>query len=61
MPKMQMLITENELDDHETHLSWSGWLLVFSFGLLCGVTADLVALWLFAHWMHTLIERNHSL
>lgn len=52
MPNLQMLITENEFHDHETHLSWRIWLLVFAFGLLCGATADLAALWLFSHWMH---------
>jgi hypothetical protein len=52
MPNLQMLITETELHAHETHLSWRNWLLVFAAGLLCGATADLAALWLFAHWMH---------
>lgn len=52
MPGLQLLITEEELQGHEAILNWRVWLLVFLFGFICGATADLSALWLFAHWMH---------
>lgn len=52
MPRFQLLITEDELQHQEADLRWLAWLLVFVSGFLCGATADLLALWLFAHWMH---------
>ncbi len=50
--QLQLLITDDDLNDHEGHLTWTAWLLVLLAGLICGATADLFALWLFAHWMH---------
>ncbi len=52
MTRFQLLITEDELQHQEADLRWLPWLLVFVSGFLCGATADLFALWLFAHWMH---------
>lgn len=52
MQRLELLITEDELQHQDAELSWRAWLLVFAFGFLCGATADLAALWLFAHWMH---------
>ncbi len=52
MPRLELLITEDELQRQEVGLSWLAWLLVFVSGFLFGAIADLLALWLFAHWMH---------
>ncbi len=52
MPQLQLLITEDDLQGREADLSWRTWLLVLLAGFVCGATADLSALWLFAHWMH---------
>ena len=52
MPRLELLITEDELQHQEAELSWLAWALVFVSGFLCGATADLSALWLFAHWMN---------
>lgn len=51
MPKLQLIIADQDLQHHEARLNWLAWVLVFLFGFLCGATADLSALWLFAHWM----------
>jgi hypothetical protein len=52
MQRLQLLITDDELQDHERVLSWRVWMLVLFSGFIFGATADLFALWLFAHWMH---------
>ena len=52
MRQLQLLVTEDELHDQEAQLSWRAWVLVFVSGFVCGATAALSALWLFAHWMH---------
>ena len=52
MPQLQLLITQHDLHDLEASFSWRVWLLVLLSGFLIGATADLFALWLFAHWMH---------
>jgi hypothetical protein len=52
MPQLQLLITKDDLQNHEASITWPTWLLAFIAGFLCGATADLSALWLFAHWMH---------
>ena len=48
----QLIITVDELQNHETALNGRAWLLVFVSGFICGATAGLSALWFFAHWMH---------
>ncbi|HET6844859.1 MAG TPA: hypothetical protein VFK06_24730 [Candidatus Angelobacter sp.] len=35
---------------HEPALTFRQWILTFCAGFIVGATADLLALWLFAHW-----------
>jgi len=49
MPHLELIITADTLEDEE--IRWTVWLVVFLAGIICGATADLASLWLFAHWV----------
>jgi hypothetical protein len=49
LPQFELTVRQQDLMEE---ISWRSWIVVLIAGFICGATADLFSLWLFAHWMN---------